>query len=60
LQVLWELITQEKAFPGLVAHQVVEAVCDFGERPVWPTDLDPKFDGLKDLAGRCWDDFPSK
>jgi len=59
-QVLWELITQGKPFAGLVAHQVVEAVCDFDERPAWPVDLPQKFTGLRDLANKCWDATPSR
>lgn len=57
-QVLWELITQDKPFAGLKPHQVVEAVCDFNERPAWPKAMDPRLDGVRELANRCWDAYP--
>nr|BCL66083.1 protein tyrosine kinase [Volvox africanus] len=53
--VLWELYTTESPYRGMAPHEVVEAVCARGERPVWPQDSPPD---LVELAEDCWHTDP--
>ena len=54
---LFELMTGGKPFHGMAAYQVVEAVVQRNERPVWPED--ESFEAMRDIAHRCVDRDPA-
>lgn len=53
---LFELVTGGKPFHGMAAYQVVEAVVQRNERPVWPEE---SYAPLRDLAERCVERDPT-
>ncbi|MEW5303808.1 MAG: hypothetical protein WDW36_006463 [Sanguina aurantia] len=53
--VLWEMVTQEAPYRGMLPHEVVEAVCEDKKRLVWPPNT---FPCLKQLAEDCWQEEP--
>jgi serine/threonine protein kinase len=53
---LFELMTGGKPFHGMAAYQVVEAVVQKNERPMWPEEA---YAPIKDLAERCVERDPA-
>jgi hypothetical protein len=54
---VWELLTRERPFRGLLEGDLVVGVCDNGLRPLFPPDCPPSYVAL---AQQCWADDPNQ
>lgn len=54
--VVWELLTHDRPFKGLLEGDLVVGVCDRGLRPVFPPGCPAHYVAL---AQQCWSDDPS-
>lgn len=56
LAAVWELLTRDRPFRGLLEGDLVVGVCDQGLRPVFPPGCPASYVAL---AQQCWSDDPA-
>lgn len=54
---VWELLTRDRPFKGLLEGDLVVGVCDRGLRPVFPPHSPPSYVAL---AQQCWAEDPAQ
>lgn len=54
---VWELLTRDRPFKGLLEGDLVVGVCDRGLRPVFPPGCPASY---VTLAQQCWSEDPSQ
>lgn len=54
---MWELLTRDRPFKGLLEGDLVVGVCDRGLRPVFPPGCPASYVAL---AQQCWSDNPAQ
>ena len=55
---MWEILTQDRPFPGLSQGQIIAQVCVKGKRP--PVPDAPGMSDIVELMERCWAPEPSE
>lgn len=54
---MWELLTRDRPFKGLLEGDLVVGVCDRGLRPIFPPGCPASY---VTLAQQCWSDDPAQ